>query len=242
MGAKLMKRLIVITLAFALQLPQSGMAEEGKFENDNQKAAYTLGYSLGEQLREKGIVVGPQMDTRILMHGLLDGASGGRALLSEEEQKRVMIRLYREMALSQKQAHDEVAAENLAKARAFFQKNRNQPGVKELPSGLQYRVLEEGSGPSPAPGDVVTFHYKGTLSDGTVFADSYAQQRPLTAPVNKLIPGWRESLPLMRTGARWMLYIPPDLAYGDRAQGPLIPPNSLLIFEMNLIETKVPSS
>ena len=110
--------------------------------------------------------------------------------------------------------------------------------MKTLPSGLQYKVLAEGKGAQPKPTDQVTVNYRGTLIDGTEFDSSYKRGEPVTFPVNQVIPGWSEALPLMKTGAKWQLFVPAGLAYGEHGAGRDIPPNAALIFEVELVGVK----
>jgi FKBP-type peptidyl-prolyl cis-trans isomerase FklB len=140
------------------------------------------------------------------------------------------------MAARQKEMQ-ELADKNLSEGKAFLEANRKKEGVKTLSSGLQYKVLAEGSGKTPKATDEVTVNYRGTLIDGTEFDSSYGRGKPLTVKVNGVIRGWSEALQLMKAGSRWQLFIPPDLAYGERVMG-RIPPNSTLIFEVELISVK----
>jgi len=132
----------------------------------------------------------------------------------------------------------EMGEKNLKEGEAFLQENAKREGVVALPSGLQYEVIEEGTGKSPKPGDEVTVHYRGTLVDGTVFDSSYERGEPVTFPVEGVIPGWTEALQLMKEGAKWKLFIPPSLAYGERGAGQVIGPNATLLFEVELISVQ----
>lgn len=130
------------------------------------------------------------------------------------------------------------AKKNLEASQAFLEKNKNHPGVTTLPSGLQYKVHNEGNGQSPDAADFVTVHYRGTLIDGTEFDSSYQHNAPATFAVNAVIPGWTEALQLMKPGAKWTLYIPPKLAYGSRGAGKKIGPNAALIFDIELLKVR----
>jgi FKBP-type peptidyl-prolyl cis-trans isomerase FklB len=121
------------------------------------------------------------------------------------------------------------------KGEAFLAQNKTQPGVITLPDGLQYKVIQDGSGPKPSGNDIVSVHYSGTLIDGTEFDSSYRRGEPASFPVNGVIPGWTEALKMMRTGSTWMLYIPASLAYGERGAPPVIGPNETLIFKVELL-------
>ncbi len=135
-----------------------------------------------------------------------------------------------------------IKEKNLMAGKAFLDENQKKPGVVTLPSGLQYKIIKAGSGESPGPTDFVTVHYRGTLIDGTEFDSSYKRGDPTTFPINAIIPGWSEALQLMQPGAKWMLYIPANLAYGEQGAAQVIAPNATLIFEVELISIKQPSS
>jgi FKBP-type peptidyl-prolyl cis-trans isomerase FklB len=144
------------------------------------------------------------------------------------------------MSLSDKlrQAKDNKADANAAAGEAFLKANAVKPGIVELPGGIQYEVLKEGSGARPGPTSEVTCHYHGTLIDGTVFDSSVQRGAPASFPLNRVIKGWTEALQLMSIGSKWRLFLPPAMAYGDRQVGPTIGPNSTLIFEVELLGIK----
>jgi len=145
--------------------------------------------------------------------------------------------LQQERMAHQQAEESKLADENKTKGMAFLNENKQKPGVISLDSGLQYRVITQGSGPKPKKTDTVTFHYRGTLIDGTVFDSSYDRGEPATIPVEQLIPGWVEALPLMSVGSKWELFVPYDLGYGERPGGPG-GPGSALIFEVELLDIK----
>jgi len=132
----------------------------------------------------------------------------------------------------------QLSEKNLTESQHFFAENKNKPEVVTLSSGLQYKIVNEGSGTPPGPTDFVTVHYKGTLLNGTEFDSSLNDKNPPTFAVNAVIPGWTEALQLMKPGAKWILYIPPELGYGTKGSGKLIGPNTALIFEIQLISVK----
>ncbi|MHA4846898.1 FKBP-type peptidyl-prolyl cis-trans isomerase [Flavitalea antarctica] len=144
------------------------------------------------------------------------------------------------MSLSDKlrQAKDSKADANAAAGEAFLKANAGKPGIVELPGGIQYEVLKEGSGAKPGPTSEVTCHYHGTLIDGTVFDSSVQRGSPASFPLNRVIKGWTEALQLMPLGSKWRLFLPPAMAYGDRQVGAVIGPNSTLIFEVELLGIK----
>jgi len=168
-----------------------------------------------------------EVDPSILAKGVQDALSGTKPLLSNEEIQETMVAFQKEMAEKQKQ-----------RGEAFLSENKKKEGVKTLPSGLQYKVVKAGTGKKPKANDTVTVNYRGTLIDGTEFDSSYRRGQPATFPVSGVIPGWTEAMQLMAEGAKWQLFIPPHLAYGERGMGGLIGPNTTLIFEVELISVQ----
>ncbi|HEY5647497.1 MAG TPA: FKBP-type peptidyl-prolyl cis-trans isomerase [Pseudomonadales bacterium] len=222
-----------ITLALLAGLHNGAWAAEGggaAFDTDAKKASYSIGYSMAANLRRE---FGDDLDLAALKAGLEDQLSGASSRVSEADANAAFQAL-----IATRQAAAEVAAqENVAAGAAFLAENGKREGVITLPSGLQYEVLVAAEGAKPGPADQVTTHYRGTLIDGTQFDSSYDRGQPATFPLNGVIAGWTEALQLMAPGAKWRLYIPPELAYGSRAQGP-IPGNSTLIFDVELLEIK----
>ncbi len=149
-----------------------------------------------------------------------------------------MLCLYAPMAWSEASPTEDSNMQNLQRGQQFLEENAKKPGVVRLDSGLEYKILEEGHGTPPGPTDFVTVHYRGTLIDDTEFDSSYARKAPATFPVNAVIAGWTEALQLMSPGSKWTVYIPSKLAYGANGAGKLIPPNSALIFDIELISVK----
>jgi FKBP-type peptidyl-prolyl cis-trans isomerase FklB len=200
-------------------------------KTQKEKASYAIGLNIGKGLHKDSVDV----DTNILLRGLKDAMAGGKTLLTDEEAKAVMIALQSDLRKKQ-EAKMQVAGEaNKREGEAFLASNKTQDGVVTLPSGLQYKVLKEGTGPKPAAGDSVVCNYKGTLLDNTEFDSSYKRGQPATFQVGQVIKGWTEALQLMPVGSKWQLFIPADLAYGQRGAGPTIGPNTTLIFEVELL-------
>jgi FKBP-type peptidyl-prolyl cis-trans isomerase FklB len=191
-----------------------------ELKNDNDKVLYSLGYELGKDITRQELQLVPE----VLLKGAEDGKSGARPLVDAGQ---------RQAAL--KQIRQARAKENLAQSQAFLAANEKKEGVQTLPSGLQYKVIQAGEGKTPGARDNVRVHYRGSLIDGTQFDSSYDRGKPATFRVNQVIKGWQEALQLMKEGAKWELFIPPDLAYGERGRPRVIPPNSALIFEVELI-------
>lgn len=203
-------------------------AESAALDSDAKKASYSIGYSMAKNIRRE---FGNDIDVAAFQAGILDQLTGSESRVSDEDANAAFQTL-----VATRQAAAQVAAqETLAEGQAFLAENGKRKGVVTLPSGLQYEVLVAAEGPKPAADDQVTTHYRGTLIDGTQFDSSYDRGQPATFPLNGVISGWTEALQLMSPGAKWRLYIPPELAYGDRTQGP-IPANSTLIFDVELLE------
>ena len=192
-----------------------------------EKISYIIGRDMATNLKKQGI----EIEAESFAKGLKEVLAGQPSSLSPQEVQQAMMALQQEM--TQKQGAK--GAENQQAGEAFLAENKNKEGVKTLPSGLQYQVLQEGSGKSPAKTDKVTTHYHGTLIDGTVFDSSYERGQPATFSVNGVIAGWTEALQLMKEGAKWRLFIPSNLAYGSQGAGDAIGPNSTLIFDVELI-------
>jgi FKBP-type peptidyl-prolyl cis-trans isomerase len=198
--------------------------------SDMQKASYSIGYSMAANVRRE---FGDDMDLAAFQAGIADQLGGGESQISEADANAALQAL----VASRQAAEQEKASQNIGVGREFLAENGQREGVVTLPSGLQYEVLTAAEGDKPAVSDRVTTHYRGTLIDGTQFDSSYDRGQPATFPLDGVIAGWTEALQLMSPGAKWRLFIPPELAYGERAQGP-IPANSTLIFDVELIEIK----
>ncbi|PRY12381.1 FKBP-type peptidyl-prolyl cis-trans isomerase FklB [Pontibacter ummariensis] len=198
--------------------------------NLQEKISYIIGRDMATNLKKQGITI----EADPFVTGLKEVLAGKPSTLSQEEVQQAMMALQQEM--TQKQSA--VADVNKKAGEAFLAENKNKEGVHTLPSGLQYEVIQEGSGKSPSASDTVTTHYHGTLIDGTVFDSSYARNQPATFPVNGVIAGWTEALQKMKEGAKWRLYVPASLAYGAQGAGDVIGPNSTLIFDVELISVK----
>lgn len=196
------------------------------------KASYILGHSFGKNFRDQEV----DLDVDALLKGVRDGIAGAQPEMSEAEVEQVM-NAFRDQFVAQQTARMEaIAAKNLKEGQDFLAQNKTKEGVKTTESGLQYQILEPGTGPSPRATDTVKVHYRGTLIDGTEFDSSYKRGEPIEFPLNRVIPGWTEGLQLMKAGGKGRLFIPSELAYRDRAQGDEIGPNSVLIFDIELLD------
>jgi FKBP-type peptidyl-prolyl cis-trans isomerase len=200
-------------------------------KTQKEKASYALGMNFGTGLRKQAIDVDPAF----LVRGLRDSFSNGKTLLTEDEARAVLTQLQSEVRKKQQDLAQHLGDANKKEGLAFLDANKTKDGVVALPSGLQYKVLQEGTGPKPAPTDTVVCNYRGTLLDSTEFDSSYKRGQPATFPVTKVIKGWTEALQLMPVGSKWQLFIPSELAYGERGAGGQIGPNATLIFEVELL-------
>jgi len=201
------------------------------FNNNQEKISYIIGRDMAANFKKQGIDVNPEY----LLKGLQEALSGTQSNLTQEEVHQAMTELQQLMQSRQGNSHSREADINLQEGEAFLAENKNRAGVVTLPSGLQYQVLQEGTGATPNRNDKVTTHYHGTLIDGTVFDSSYERGQPATFPVSGVIAGWTEALMQMKEGAKWRLFLPADLAYGSQGAGDDIGPNSTLIFDVELL-------
>jgi FKBP-type peptidyl-prolyl cis-trans isomerase len=211
-------------------------------ESLTQKSSYVIGTDIGGRFSAEQM----EIDVEALSAGIADAYSGSEPRLGEEEAQEALgafIEQQQEkMAERQKVAQaerDRLAEQNRIEGAAFLEANQAKDGVVTTDSGLQYRIIEPGDGARPSSEDVVRVHYRGTLLNGTEFDSSYARGEPVEFPVNGVIAGWTEALQLMNEGAKWELYIPAELAYGERGAGADIGPNSVLIFEVELLKSGV---
>ncbi len=200
-------------------------------KDQKDRISYVIGIDIGTNLKRQSIEINPEA----LLRGLRDGLSGSKPLMTDQEMKETIAAFQKEMQTKQEEVAKKMGEKNKKEGETFLAENRKKEGVVTLPSGLQYKVLKKGSGRKPKLTDTVTTHYRGTLIDGTEFDSSYRRNQPATFPVNGVIAGWTEALQLMEEGAKWQLFIPPQLAYGERGAGPQIGPHATLIFEVELI-------
>jgi FKBP-type peptidyl-prolyl cis-trans isomerase FklB len=201
------------------------------FKTEKDRNSYAIGMAFGASLR-KGYV---DVDPEILLQGLKAGLADAKTLLTEEEAHAAIMEVQAEAHKKQEEKMQQAAEENKKEGEAFLAANKTKEGVVTLPSGLQYKILQAGTGPIPTATDTVVCNYRGTFIDGKEFDSSYKHGQPATFPVSGVIKGWTEALQLMPVGSKWELYLPSDLAYGARGQGQVIGPNSTLIFEVELV-------
>ena len=231
-----MQRLWIAALALAVFGCQAAGDKKVKLETQKDKLSYSIGLSVGHNLGRDSVAINPEA----FLQGVLDAAKDSASRLMTEEQVRDCITTFQNEQRTKLEEGAKVAGEkNKKEGDAFLEQNKKQPGVVTLPSGLQYKVLVAGAGKTPRLSSTVTTQYSGKLIDGTEFESSYKRGEAATFPVNGVIKGWTEALQLMKEGAKWELYIPPDLAYGPAGTGDgTIPPNATLIFTLELIGVK----
>ncbi len=226
-----MKLRMVAVVGIVLFACQANAGESLVLKSQKDKMSYIIGMDLGRNFQKQAIDIDPD----ILAQGIKDGLSGGKALLSEQEARETLAVFQAEMVAKQTELAKKMGERNKKEGEAFLAENQKKEGVKTLPSGLQYRIIRAGTGKSPKATDEVTAHYRGTLIDGTEFDSSYRRGKPETLPVGGVIAGWAEALQLMQEGAKWQLFVPSNLAYGERGAGRDIGPQATLIFEIELI-------
>ncbi len=196
------------------------------------RISYAIGMSMGHALQRQEI----EVDANLVARGITDLLSGS-TLLTPEQAQETMTAFQKELAAKQQKIREAAAAKSKAEGEAFLATSKNNPGIITLPDGLQYKVITNGDGIIPASNDIVTVNYRGTLIDGTEFDSSIKRGRPAQFPVGNVIRGWMEALTQMKVGSKWEIFVPSELAYGERGR-PNIPPNSVLIFEVELLATE----
>ena len=200
-------------------------------KTQKDKASYAVGANYGKMLHDRAVPV----DAAVVARGLRDAMAGGKLLLTDDQMKAVLTQLQTEVRSNQEAKAREASGPARKAGEAFLAENKSKEGIVTLPSGLQYKILTVGTGPKPTANDTVTCNYRGTLLSGKEFDGSEKHGGPQSFPVGGVIKGWTEALQLMPVGSKWQLFIPPDLAYGDRGAGGDIGPGETLIFEIELI-------
>jgi FKBP-type peptidyl-prolyl cis-trans isomerase FklB len=225
-----MKRVLITFVSVVLLFGFCFAGEKSELKGQKGKDSYSLGYKYGESFKKQGM----QIDLEVFTAGFRDAIGGREPRMTPEEIGATLSDLQKRMFAAQQLRLRDRAAKNLEEGKAFLAKNAKKEGVKTLPSGLQYKVITEGAGVSPKTGDTVRVHYSGTFIDGTEFDSSRKRGEPASFQVDSVIAGWTEALPMMKEGSKWELFVPSEVAYGARGMG-RIPPNSTLIFDVELI-------
>ena len=231
-----MKFHLAVALGIVLLASQVSSAGNVTLKDQKDKVSYSIGMDIGNNLKRQSI----DINTDILSQGLKDSYSGSKPLMTEKEMRETLISFQKGMMEKRMAKMKELGEKNKKEGEAFLAANKKKKGVVTTASGLQYKIITEGKGKKPKADDTVTVNYKGTLIDGTVFDSSYKRGQSATFPVKGVIPGWTEALQLMPVGSKWELFIPSNLAYGERGAGNVIGPDATLIFEVELLSIGKP--
>ncbi len=225
-----MKKTTLWALSALSVLSYTVNAADLKLTTDKEKLSYALGVQIGQDFKQRKF----DINTDTFVVAIKDMLADKKPQLSKAE----ITAVFQKLQKAQMEMQQAASGENSKKGKAFLAKNKNEKGIITLDSGVQYRIITEGKGKRPSASNSVVAHYTGTLINGTVFDSSVERGEPATFPVNGVIKGWQEVLQLMKTGAKWKVFIPPELAYGERGAGADIGPNETLIFEIELLEIK----
>jgi FKBP-type peptidyl-prolyl cis-trans isomerase FklB len=222
-----MKYIIILVLGITLAASSCLAGDPINQQDNKDKVSYSIGYQVGSDFRKQEIEIKPEM----VIQGIEDAMAGSVPQMTPEEMRTTLMDLQQKVVEVEMKKAEETAEKNRVVGEKFLAENGKREGVVTLPSGLQYEIIESGTGATPAATDVVKVHYRGTLIDGTEFDSSYKRGQPAQFQVDGVIAGWTEALQLMREGAKWELYLPPDLAFGSR--GPLA--DQTVIYEIELL-------
>jgi FKBP-type peptidyl-prolyl cis-trans isomerase FklB len=225
-----------LSFVIAFCAVQIGAQEIPSVKDQKDKVSYSIGMEIGRNLKKQSFDLNPDL----LLKGFKDAFAGEKPLMTDQEMIEVLTAFQKEVIAKQQEMAKKLGDKNKQEGETFLAENKKKEGVTTLPSGLQYKVIKAGSGKKPKATDMVTVNYRGTLLDGTEFDSSYRRGQPASFPVNGVIPGWTEALQLMEEGAKWQVFIPSNLAYGERSAGPQIGPNATLTFEIELISIQEP--
>ncbi|HEX5487674.1 MAG TPA: FKBP-type peptidyl-prolyl cis-trans isomerase [Rhodanobacteraceae bacterium] len=226
--------IVMVLVAGALWPLERAAAQKPEPPPSNRaELSYALGYEAGRDLGQRKL----DIDIATVLRGVQDGYSSRKPAYAPQEMQQVIHAMQQKMVAEARAAYEKLAASNLQKAREFFAKNKAKQGIVTLPSGVQYKVLENGKGnKSPAIDSKVTLQYRGEFLDGMVFDNTEDRGKPVVFPVNQMIPGWRQIITRMHVGDHWQVFIPPDQAYGIRGDLPRIGPNEALVFDIHLLD------
>lgn len=226
-----MKYLLIIFLNLAVLAGTCLASDTLQLQDEKDKISYSVGYQVGGDFKKQGVDLNPDA----LVKGVQDALAGsGQPLLSSEEMQSILVALKKKIDTALEQEKKKTLEGYRGEGRAFLAENGKKQGVVTLPSGLQYKVLVQGTGKSPTLEDTVTVNYRGTLINGKEFDSSYRDNKPATVRLSTLIPGWQEALPLMKEGGKWQIFVPADLAFGER--GPLA--EQVVIYEIELLSVQ----
>lgn len=235
----MLKAILTGLLLFSLILvpassPLFAAGPASALQTQKEKESYSIGYEVGRSMRTDGVDV----DSGILTQGLEDAINQKEPRLKDEEMRKLIVDLRKKAREAQLRKVQEQSVQNAKESEQFLAENRKKEGIKVTESGLQYRILKEGDGPVPGPEDFVKVNYRGTFIDGKEFDSSYAKGEPARVQADGVIKGWTEALAMMKVGSRWQLFVPPELAYGRGGLGQRIPPNKVLVFDVELLSVE----
>ncbi len=222
---------LLISITFLFTLTSCAQDEVKELKDQKEKVSYSIGLDIGRNLKNQKI----EVDPKVLAQGIKDAIEVKKPLLTDDEIGQVMSQFQQEHYAEQEKEKAVISEKTKSEGQKFLEENKKNKDVVTLPSGLQYKVLKSGSGESPKETDKVKTNYIGKLIDGTEFDNSIKRGEPAEFPVNGVIKGWTEALQKMKVGDKWILYVPPELAYGEQGAGNVIPPNATLIFEVELL-------
>lgn len=229
-----MKSLKILLGIFVVCSLTVNAQQKTTLKSQKDKVSYIIGLNIGTNFKQQSI----DIDSDLLFKGIKDALSNATPLIGEKESQEVMQAFQKEMIAKQMGRAKQVGEKNKKEGEAFLAENKKKEGVKTLASGLQYKVIKEGTGKTPKATDTVVVHYRGTLINGKEFDSSYKRGEPITFALGSVIPGWGEALQLMKVGSKWQLFIPSKLAYGEADRSADIGPNSTLLFEVELLKIK----
>ncbi len=224
------KTIIFCLLGVLLLFSVAMAAERQKPDNPKDKESYSLGYQFGQSLKQQGL----EINLDVYTAGVRDALAGKEGLMTSEEIQSTVSGIQQRVTAARQKELKEASEKNLAASKAFLEENKKKEGVKTLPSGLEYKVLEEGKGRIPKKTDKVTIQYRAFLMNGEEFDSSYGRSEPHALKVDEVIPGWSEALQLMKEGSKWRLFVPPELGFGQRFVPP-VQPNTVVIFDLELV-------
>jgi FKBP-type peptidyl-prolyl cis-trans isomerase FklB len=220
---------VIFALIVLVLMATPAMAQD--LETDKGKLSYAVGWDIGEDIQRRGA----EFDVETIIAAIRDSAAGKDPQVPAEEMVAMLTELQQKVRQEQAEAFQKLADDNQKAADDFLDKNKSKNGIVVLPSGVQYRIIEEGEGSRPGMEDTVRVHYRGSKISGHEFDSSFARGVPEEFPVNTVLRGWQEVLPLMKTGATWQIFVPPELAFGARGNPP-VGPNEALMFDLKLVE------
>lgn len=236
LGGKMFKRVIALVFFLSIFLSYNIFSQNISLKNQTDSISYSIGLNYGFGLFNNLVGDSIPYNAQAMISGFSDGILKQQGIISNEEAQQLIMILQEKIMQKREETANIEKQNNLQRSMQYHADMKNKPGIVTTASGLQYQIIKDGTGKKPTESSQVKVHYTGTLIDGKKFDSSYDRNEPAVFPVNGVIKGWTEALLLMKEGSKWMLMIPPDLAYGERGAGQLIGPNETLIFEVELLE------